>query len=266
MQRKSHTKLDLTGRRVGQYTVIRKSSIGRSTWTCQCDCGNVFDLCASKILAGAQISCGCVAKNVRRDFVESHITHGDSHTRLYKTYRGMIDRCYNPNLKIYQGYGARGISVCDEWLNSYEAFRDWAFSAGYQEGLGRTLQSIDRIDVNGNYCPENCRWATAKTQSTNHRNTSRYLFRGEYLTISEFEEKYGITEKYFAYGRFKRGRTFDEILEEWNLQQNTPHHFMEVIDYARLENVHPATVKKWIRSGKLQGERIGRKWYVVRKE
>lgn len=266
MQRKSYVKMDLSGRRVGNYTVIEKSKNGRSTWVCKCDCGKVFDLCASRILEGKQISCGCVAKKCQRDFAESHITHGDSYTRLYKTYRGMLDRCYNKNLKIYKDYGGRGISVCDEWRNSYEAFRDWALKAGYQDGLGRALQSIDRIDVNGNYEPSNCRWATSKVQQKNQRNTVRYMYRGDLLTISEFEEKYGITEKYFAYGRFKRGRSFDEILKEWSLSRNIPDYFVEAAEYAKQIGVHPSTVKKRIRCGQLSGERIGRKWYVTRKE
>ena len=120
MQRKSNIGIDLRSIRHGKYTVIEKSSKGRSTWVCKCDCGKVFELCASKILAEKQISCGCIMRKTRIEFGQSNKTHGDSRTRLYKTYRSMIDRCYNKNLKGYQRYGARGICVCKEWRDSYE--------------------------------------------------------------------------------------------------------------------------------------------------
>lgn len=94
---------------------------------------------------------------------------GLSYERLYAVYNGMISRCYNKNHPHYDNWGGRGIKVCDEWLWDYQEFRKWAISAGYDESKDRKLQSLDRIDNNGNYCPENCHWATMKEQSINQR-------------------------------------------------------------------------------------------------
>lgn len=266
MQRKSYTKVDLTGLKVGKYVVLKKSETGRSTWDCKCDCGNAFRLCASKIIDGKQISCGCVLEKCREGFGHSHTTHGDSYTCLYKTYRSMIDRCYNKNIRSYDGCGARGITVCSEWRNSYESFKKWAIESGYHDGADRAVQSLDRIDVNGNYEPSNCRWATAKTQQKNKRTTVKYPFQGEMLTVSEFVEKYGITKEYFAYDRVKTGHSFEEILYEWTKTLNLPGNYIKVAEYANQMGVNPVTVREWIRSGKVLGERIGRKLYVIRKD
>lgn len=266
MQRKSYIGIDLTGERKGRFEVLRKADFGRTTWVCKCDCGKEFYLTSSKILNDGQISCGCAEKENNASFGEKTRTHGGSYTPLYKTWRSMLDRCYNSNIKNYQYYGARGIKVCDEWRSDFAAFRDWAISTGYKEGADRTLQSIDRIDVNGDYCPENCWWATARTQQKNKRDTTLYSFRGEEITLSEFADKYGISDKSIVYRKSKRGAPLDVILNEWHLQHNLPDRLMEVSEYAEKAHICSASVRRQINEGKIQGEKIGRKWYVVRKE
>ena len=167
MQRQSYIGIDLTGKRKGRFEVLRKADFGRTTWVCKCDCGKEFYLTSSKILHDAQISCGCAEKENRGSFGEKTRTHGWSYTPLYRTWRQMLDRCYNSKMKNYQYYGGRGIKVCNDWRTDFVAFKDWAIAEGYQENVEGTLQSLDRIDVNGDYCPENCRWATAKMQASN---------------------------------------------------------------------------------------------------
>jgi hypothetical protein len=100
----------------------------------------------------------------------------------------MIDRCENQNVSHYFRYGGRGIAICKEWRNSFEAFGNWALSNGYRDDL-----SIDRIDVNGNYCPENCRWATPKEQSNNKRNNHLIEYNGETKTMKQWCDQFGVS-------------------------------------------------------------------------
>ena len=116
-----------------------------------------------------------------------HTTHGGSGTRLNKIYRAIKQRCNNPQNPAYENYGGRGITVCAEWLNSFEAFRDWALANGYRDDL-----TIDRIDNDGPYCPENCRWVTMKQQGNNRRSNRVLTYNGENHTITEWAELTGI--------------------------------------------------------------------------
>lgn len=261
--RKSYRNIDLTGQRFGRLEVISKNPNGRSTFICQCDCGNQVIVSASRLL-DRTISCGCALKDSRKKFAENLVTHGGSHTKLYYKYRGMIERCYNQNSRNFPRYGGRGISVCDEWKNSFVAFRDWAYKTGYDETLDRSEQSIDRIDVNGNYCPENCRWATSMEQQENREITTFYDFRGEKITASHFSDIHGITDKSIVYRKLKRGLTLERILFEYNCSQNLPDHLLEVSEVANKRGICNASVLRLIHQGKLKGEKIGRKWYVVK--
>lgn len=124
--------------------------------------------------------------------------HGLSRTKLEKAYFHMLDRCYKPNSDSYANYGGRGIEVCEEWRNDNKAFYEWSMSNGYVEGL-----SLDRIDPNGNYCPNNCRWVTNKVQQNNRRNNISVEIDGVRHTVAEWSEIYGIS-RYAIYTRIKR--------------------------------------------------------------
>lgn len=176
-------KRNLTGLRFGRLTVIRETSEraadGGIIWECLCDCGKTCFVCGNKLTRkghSQKRSCGCLQE-------ETHHTktHGESKSVLFHKWTGMKDRCYNSAAKNYKYYGGEGITVCDEWRNSYEAFRDWALSAGYESGL-----SLDRIDPHGNYCPDNCRWVSLEAQQRNKRSNINVEINGDTKTLAEW--------------------------------------------------------------------------------
>ena len=167
--------IDLTGLRFGRLVVIERNGSyvspkgqAHRKWLCKCDCGNFTTVTASNLRSGETLSCGCLH---RETF--NNKKHNGRKTPLYNTWRAMKERCNNPNSIIYKWYGGKGIKVCDEW-NDFEAFRDWAITSGYKEGL-----SIDRIDSNLGYFPENCRWLT---RAENSRRAAKEMQRRKKCT------------------------------------------------------------------------------------
>ena len=156
--------IDLAGKTFGGLTALRVSEkrgpSGQILWECRCSCGALVLKHGADLRCGHAKSCGC-----------ARVTHGNArrttgHTRLYRIWKAMRGRCFRKTNSEFKNYGARGISVCKEWVDSFEAFLSWARSRGYQNHL-----QIDRVNVDGNYCPENCRWVTQQENNQNQRRT-----------------------------------------------------------------------------------------------
>lgn len=173
--------IDITGKRFGRLVVIepslKRTNDGAVHWVCKCDCGKTTVVNGTSLRRGVQISCRCMQVTHLDTVDRTKINHkkhgacpiGERRERLYGVWDGIKQRCYNENLKVYKYYGGRGISVCDLWKNDYAAFREWAFSNGYDPNAKRYECTIDRIDNNGNYEPDNCRFVDMKTQAQNKR-------------------------------------------------------------------------------------------------
>ena len=189
---------DLTGKKYGRLTVISFAGLyitpsgqKHAKWNCICDCGNEIVARASSLSVGDIVSCGCYNK-------ERSTKHGMSRTRLYQIWSGMKNRCTNKNSKPYIWYGQKGISVSDEW-QEYEPFHQWAIENGYNDTM-----TIDRIDPDKSYCPENCRWLSI---SENVKRASEIIVEidGVALNMSEWSRKIGMSRNWFYRVKTKYG-------------------------------------------------------------
>lgn len=211
---KNQIRLHLEGERYGKLVVMEEAeSIYSKTgkmirrWKCKCDCGNITIVRHGDLRNGSTVSCGCY--NYEKESAAK--THGYSRTKLGNVFEGMKQRCNNPKNKNYEKYGGRGIKICTEWLNDPKKFFDWAIKNGYKEGL-----SIDRIDVNGNYEPDNCRWADNEAQCLNQRlrKDNKTGHKGIYYSEGVYRVQIRRNKKRYYFGSYKTLPEAVKVLEE----------------------------------------------------
>ena len=206
---------DLTNKRIGKLTVLGRTPYvpgHKLSWICLCDCGKMVLYTTSQLRTYK--SCGCLHEESRQKHIsEYHAIHGNPKERLYHVWNNMRYRCFNKNHQDYPNYGGRGISVCDEWKGNYLSFREWAYKNGYDENAPTGQCTLDRIDVNGNYEPSNCRWVDTKKQASNRRRCRFFVIDGEQRSLSDWCELYGASRN-LVYSRVQNGWDIKRALTE----------------------------------------------------
>lgn len=201
--------IDITNLRFGKLIVLKYYSIalngGGSNWLCACDCGNTVICLSNRLRRGLVNSCGCISKEIT---IKRNYKHGLANSKLYRVYRAMISRCLNKKNKSYKYYGGRGIKVCDRWLESFENFYE-DMGNKYSNGL-----SIDRIDVNGDYCPENCKFSNSIEQARNKTDNILIEYNNDKKILKDWADYYNLSYK-AVWARINYG---------WDLEKvfNTP--------------------------------------------
>jgi len=197
---------NLTEKKFGRLIVIKpikKNKGGLYIWLCKCDCGNTVEIVGTNLSSGNTQSCGCLQREIIRD---RNFKHGMRNFPEYRIWAGIKTRCLNKKEKDYKNYGGREILICKRWLNSFENF--------YKDMGDRPRgTSIDRINNNGNYCPENCRWITKKEQNLNKRNNKMITYKGETKCLSKWAEKFNINY-FLLWKRLNRGWDINKIFNK----------------------------------------------------
>lgn len=199
-------KYNLIGNRYGHLVVEKELPPNRHkevVWLCRCDCGDTHIATSYNLMRGRTTTCrSCMFARIAK----SQTKHRCEPKRLHEIYTNMKTRCHNPNYVLWHRYGGRGISICKEWEESFTAFREWALNSGYSENL-----TLDRIDNDGDYCPQNCKWSTITEQSNNRRNNRYITSSGKTDTMANWARKTGIPY-YVLQKRLYDGWSDEEIV------------------------------------------------------
>lgn len=196
------------GKRFGRLLVLEKvgSKSNNHIWLCKCDCGERVERTTDYLNKQRdKASCGCRWKEIC-------VKHGKTQTKLFSVWQSILSRCYYEKNKSYKNYGERGIIVCDEWKNDFQSFYEWSIRNGYNENANRGECTIDRINNNGNYCPENCRWVTMKKQSNNKRNNVYVEINGVTKSLAEWSDFSGISKSTIKQ-RYHKGMVGEELIK-----------------------------------------------------
>lgn len=209
-------KTDLTGHRYGRLLAVRFEKTGKhytNYWKCICDCGNVSTVSIAALRSGGTKSCGCLS---REKIVMRRTKHGETkgpagqkknYHPLYGVWCSMRSRCFCETDHAFKNYGARGISVCQEWINDFLAFKNWCLFNGWRKGL-----QLDRVDNNGNYQPDNCRFVTPKVNCNNKRVNVMIEFNGTSRTLGEWATFLGLKYTTLRARIFDHGYSIEKAL------------------------------------------------------
>ncbi|MEI6296219.1 MAG: hypothetical protein WCO84_01055 [bacterium] len=208
--------IDLTGKKFERLTVIRRveNKNNKIMWLCNCVCGKTKIINSHDLRSEHTRSCGCIHSESIRML---KTTHGLTNTRLNSIWCSMLTRCSNINSKSYDNYGGRGITICNEWKTDFLVFYNWAMENNYSQDL-----TLDRIDNNGNYEPENCRWATTEQQMNNTRHNVFLELDGKKMTVAQWSKYLGINV-YTLWSRIKSGWNVQDIINCPVLNNTTRH-------------------------------------------
>lgn len=237
---------DIVGERFGRLVVLRRvedkvfpKGYKKPQYECICDCGNTIIAVRGNLLTGNTTSCGCYKKELDH---KRFLKHGcaENPDKLYQKWLSMRNRCFNSQATGYENYGGRGIRVCAEW-DDYIKFKEWAITNGYADGL-----TIDRIDVNGDYEPDNCRFVTIKEQNNNRRTTNFHTYNGKTQSEMKWAEEYGISygalKTRLGYGwDFEKALTSPVVHNEILIEYKGEIH--PIKRWARIYNMSPSTLK-----------------------
>lgn len=208
-------KLNIIGERYNKLLVLEevdKSKYNRR-FKCLCDCGNITIVAMNNMRSGKIASCGC---HKLEQLLLRNTTHNQRHTHLYEIWKGIKQRCYNPKHRAYHNWGGRGIKMCEDWKNNFQSFYDWSYANGYTLNNHYKKENdkltIDRIDVNGDYCPDNCRWVKRIEQARNTRTNRNLIYKGEELCLSEWCEYLNLNYP-TIYSRLNKGWSIERAFE-----------------------------------------------------
>lgn len=209
---------DLTGMKFNRLTVISYIPISERksktySWLCKCDCGKLVDGNPSKLKNGLQKSCGCLKEEIKYNIGNVNKKYKFINKRLYSIYQAMVHRCYDKNGREYHNYGGRGITVCEEWLGEfgYDVFAEWALNNGYDLNAKHGVCTLDRINVDKGYSPENCTWITNQQQQCNKRTNVNLTYNGETHCMTEWARILNIPFGKIRY-HHEKGESLEQII------------------------------------------------------
>lgn len=208
------------GKKFGRLTIISfehsKPPYRGWIWVCKCECGNIKKLIPGDVKSGKVMSCGCLHDEMcaNRATKFKHLIKDNK--RLYSIYNGVKKRCYNKSEPRYKDYGARGIKMCDEWLESFDDFAEWSLINGYSDKM-----TLERVNVNGNYCPENCKWITLQEQAFNKRTTIWVNYKGEHIQLKKLCKRESVSYDTVHNRIYSLGWSVDKAIETPSQQENS---------------------------------------------